>query len=173
MRYDDLVRAVLDSRPEDWHDIYHPVWPQYFTYGRGPREDGEWSEWIGVREHDHGWVLRSDVRIQLAYGMESDPDGDMSFDWPSFSDPRVIGRHVEIKFNGQPVFRDRLISVDGNRYVLPLPASETITDDQGRPIRYAYSATKDQIALARLVARLTGGRDFDSYMQRATILGGG
>jgi hypothetical protein len=44
MRYDDLVRAVLDSRPEDWHDIYHPVWPQYFTYGRGPREDGEWSE---------------------------------------------------------------------------------------------------------------------------------
>ena len=99
MRYDDLVGAVLDSGPEDWHDIYHPVWPQYFTYGRGPREDGEWSEWIGVREHDHGWVLRSDVRIQLAYGMESDPDGDLSFDWPSFSDPRVIGRHVEIKFN--------------------------------------------------------------------------
>jgi hypothetical protein len=118
-------------------------------------------------------VLRSDVRIQLAYGMQSDPDDDMSFDWPSFSDPRVIGRHVEIKFNGQPVFRDRLISVDGNRCVLPLPASETITDDQGRPIRYAYSATKDEIALARLVDRLTGGRDFDSYMQRATILGGG
>jgi hypothetical protein len=117
-------------------------------HGEARRGDGELTEWIGVREHDHGWVLRSDVRIQFAYGMESDPDGDLSFDWPSFPDPRVIGRHVEIKFNGQPVFRDRLISVDGNRCVLPLSASETITDDQGRPIRYAYSATKDEIALA-------------------------
>ena len=34
-----------------------------------------------------------------------------------------------LKAEGYP--DDRLISVDGNRCVLPLPASETITDDQG------------------------------------------
>jgi hypothetical protein len=170
MQYDDLVRTVLNSQPKDWQDIGHPVWPQYLSYGT-VRRDGELSDWISVREHSQGWVLRSNVQIQLAFGLESGDE--LSFDWPPLPDPKVIGRHVEIKFNGQPVFRDMLISVDGRRCVLPLPASETINDEEGMPsIRYAYSATKDEIALARLVDSLTGGDRFDVYMRLATILGG-
>jgi hypothetical protein len=141
MHYDNLVRNVPNSQPEDWRDIGHPVWPQYLSYGT-VRRDGELSDWISVREHSHGWVLRSNVQIQLAYGLKSGDE--LSFDWPALPNSEVIGRHVEIKFNGQPVFRAMLISVDDHRCVLPLPASETINDEQGMPsILYAYSATKD------------------------------
>lgn len=161
MRFDELIQKVVRSTPDDWVELAPPIWPLYLDYGTGPN-----GEWIRVREHSSGWVLREDVQVQLAYGL--DPDRDLYFDW-KFPDPKIVGRKFEIKFNGQPIFRDTLLTVDGGRAILPIPASETVQAENTMAL-VGYSANSQEIALARLIDELVGHREFDRYLKQAGIL---
>lgn len=145
MRYDELMRTILQTQAADWVSI------------EGIYRDG----------HHGRAVLRADVDVALVWGR--DHNQGESWDHESWShgfpDRKVSGFYVEVLFRGQIVHADLLLSVDGHRAALP---SGSVVGDRESGV-VGMRATGEEIALARLVDELHGHSEFDSYLKRANI----
>ncbi len=139
MTLDEILNAVLGSDPDEWEYI---------------------ADWTGDTNPERA-VLRRDLRVSIEWGRTvTDP---VSEQWTMrFADKHARGIYVDVLYEGDVVFRDYAISVDGGRCILPHPR---IQENGG------CTATTRQEALARTVHALSGGRyDFEDYMRRAGIV---
>jgi len=167
MNYDALVDTVLSSSPSEWTRVAGRVAPQFV----GEVSAGD-QRWLEVAEHDSRWVLKQDVQISLAYGMDSsDPEFSLSFPlMDKFSDPKITGIWVEMQLNGVAIRRVQLILVDGARAVLPTPRNVVRGDSPADFELVGYSTTRAEVTLARLVDELNGRTEFDSYLERSGMM---
>ena len=164
MRYRDLLKTVLGSRPDQWHSLAAPTGLQYLGE---VTKGGQYR--LEVLEYVERWVLTDDVRIALAYGLPTH-DGELTFAWPSFPDAAIRGRFADVLFNGQPVHRAYLLSVDGGRAVLPSPANATADTGQVFHEQFAYTTSQADADFARLIDQLIGRHEFDGYLEQTGMI---
>ena len=172
MQLDALMGTVLSSQPADWESIPPPAGRQYI----GTVESGD-QQRLEVREHHSHYVLRSDVSITLAIGMDGfNGDRPLTFAWSAhFSDESVTGVFADVLFHGQVVHRKQLLVVDGARAYLPTPsraAANTGQDDIAGVTSQAFTetVTEDEVSCARLCDRLAGRREFDRYLRDSELV---
>ena len=166
MQLHDLRQLIINSEPEDWHEI-----PAGAFFTNAPNIDTGSFE-----QHDLLLVFRDDVDLTVQWGMRArgfDYTTSIKDLWPDaeFPDPSINVYHVDIFWRGVLVDRENLVSVDGGRAYLPL-GSRRCTNlpalDEPRPTKaeYEYTASPWQTALARI---LESNRELDSYMARAHL----
>lgn len=141
MTWDEVLDLLIESKVADW----------YVMQG-GDVEPAQ-------------AVYRADVSITLAWGAG---DGlEFSEDWVKVfaHEPRAVRERIEVRVQGVPIFRTRVIVVDGGRCYLPMP--KLLSEARQVPYRY--------MALVRLVEgiRPKGERptpadlDFGGYVRAA------
>lgn len=147
MNYGTIMSKVEEAYPDHWVRV--DVTP-------------------GVSEHHSLAVRIEDVGISIAWGAEHN-EGEVWHVQPwseNFPDSNVRGFYADVRWHGQPIHRELLMSVDGGRAYLP--AGSPI-GEEGKGI-VGMTATPKEIAVARLVHDLVhNGDDFDDYMKRANI----
>lgn len=130
---------------------------------------GDWVQVVDFYEEKHStfYVLREDASITLAFGADhKDGEGWDHELWSQiFADKKVYGSYVDVRYNGATIFRDLILSVDGMRAYLP---SGSVVSENGKGV-VGMKATQPEVARARLLDRLAGHQEFDSYMSRANI----
>lgn len=173
------MSVVLGSRARSWVAVTPPVGPQYL--GEVRRPDGGTT--LEVYSHSDRWVLKEDVRIAIAYGLDYKRGEALHFPLlDAFDDDRIYGRYADVLFDGQVVSRAMLLSVDGHRARLPCPSASRVgpigaarEDPAAAPDGSGESpmlevASAAEVRLARLVDSLLGGKDFTSYLSRSGIV---
>lgn len=158
MRYDEVTKLVTSSSPEDWAMISEgPLFLDRFT---NIMSDGR--DWLEADSHNYLVINKADVNLRLAWGLEL--DSGLHFEGWSFPDQSISQFAVDAFWQGALVARWTLLLVDGARSYLPVP--ERVADRSG------WTASADEIALARLLQELVGrpAGQFDSYMARAGIV---
>lgn len=173
MTLDELRDLVAGSVSGGWHAL--GAGPAFFTaFVEGAeRPEGEerlqWRLWPEVH-HDRA-CLRSNLDVGLAWGLPWGGGRGDEFDeaWCHyFADPKAHPHYVDVLWRGQPVIRERYLTVDG--YVIPLPEQnfEEIT-----PRDYAlmpYTMTPWSHAVGRLVHELSEhGKPYEEGIRRAKI----
>jgi hypothetical protein len=179
MRLDEIRQLVMMSLPQDWHRI--AAGPNHrdrsiVTEHRGA--DGETHTEQNVTGHDEFMVLRVDVDISVAWGMDVDID-------PEDRGLRVEGwaKTLELPkpprlFLADTFYRGALVDRDllchAGDVCLPLPDPAGIADKlqpKTDGLRYRYRASRRHIALARLIYDLSypGSCSFDAALEIAGI----
>jgi hypothetical protein len=172
---------IAASTPQDWHRV--EAGPQYrdrFTTSTYYDDDRKRVE-VEVSWHHDLMVLRADIDVSIAWGMDVDIDPkerDLRVEgWAKLLDldepPRLF--FADIFYRGALVDRVVLCSVDYGDGCVPLPDVSGVADElqpetEGR--RYRYTATPWELGVARLIhdtAFLLGGKSFDSYIERAQM----
>lgn len=143
----------------------------YLVVGGGPGS----SRIAGVEYHDSIAVLKADIDIRIAWGY--DPDfGERRrqfFGEHTFPDSAIGVELSDVFFRGALVQRRHLISVDGGRAVLPMPRTRRKADTA--PTSRSHDdfeqvVTRQAVNCARLVDRLSGNTEFDTYLYRSGLL---
>jgi hypothetical protein len=179
MRLDEIRQLVMMSLPQDWHRI---------AAGPNNRDrsivtehygaDGEKHTELNVTGHYEFMVLRVDVDISVAWGMDVDVD-------PEDRGLRVEGWATKLELPKPPrlffadtfyrgALVDRDLLCDAGDVCLPLPDPAGIADElqpKTDGLRYRYRASRRHIALARLIYDLSypGSCSFDAALERAGI----
>lgn len=135
-------------------------------------ESSDADDWVRVEnfyedKHSSFYVLREDVSITLAFGADhNEAEGWDHESWShGFPDRKVYGEYLDVRYNGTTIHRDLILSVDGHRAYLP---SGSIIGDQERGV-VGMAVTQTEVARARLIDRLSGHQEFDTYLSRAGI----
>jgi hypothetical protein len=184
MRLDEIRQLVMMSLPQDWHRIAGG--PSYrdrsiVTERRdadGDRHDGDKHTELNVTGHDEFMVLRVDVDISIAWGMDVDID-------PEDRGLRVEGWANKLELPKPPrlffadtFYRGALVDRDllchAGDVCLPLPDPAGIADElqpKTDGLCYRYRASRRHIALARLIYDLSypGSCSFDAALDTAGI----
>lgn len=153
MTFDELRETILSSQPSDWRRIAKlgPTYRDRFGAWTGPDD----RSGIDHDSHPEVAVYRPDIDLTIAYGMpESQHDRNLAFGWSkSFPDSEIRAISiVDFFWRGSLVDRVNYVYVDGARAVLPLGNGH-----QGLEI------TRYELAVARLLDRLSDRSDFDRY----------
>jgi hypothetical protein len=139
MDFESYIDTIARSAPADWNVLDEP-----------PGQDTS----IGAA---HAFVMayRRDLSITLAYGKAARAEvlGDFARRFPN---PRASMRYLDFFYNSALVFREVLISVDGEQGILPVPNPGPTAP---------YEAPRRKCAVARLCHQLTNPmRDFEDYL---------
>lgn len=167
MNLADYKNALLDSLDSSqWTNI------SCWGAGAGPSYRDSISVWtkgggefdnIEVKSHSNILSLKSNLGIQVAYGMENNED--FKEVWAnSFSNPSASSCFIDFFFNNQLIFRDIGVSVDGGRCMLPLPR---LKYDNNYLITAVY-VEKEKCDFFRLLNTHIP-RDYDHYIKRANF----
>lgn len=124
MTYEKFINTVLLNKDEEkW--IMHSCW----GYGNGPSYLNRFTVWstanndsVGLDVDSHGnlAVLKEDLSISVAWGLEH--NADFKEEWANdFPDRRASSYFVDFFYNGNLIYRDIYVSVDGGRANIPLP----------------------------------------------------
>jgi hypothetical protein len=179
MRLDEIRQLVMMSLPQDWHRIAGgPSKRGRFIVTERRGADGDTHTELNVTGHDEFMVLRVDVDISVAWGMEIDID-------PEDRDLRVEGWAKKLELPKPPrlffadtFYRGALVDRDllchAGNVCLPLPDPADIADElqpKTDGLRYRYRASRRHIALARLIYDLSypGACSFDTALEIAGI----
>jgi hypothetical protein len=133
---DSLLEQVEMSSSDDWHKLdYHTP---YLPYCGGQNV---------LDTHYHLAVFRPDVDISLAFG--ATVNSDFHEPWvESFPDPHATSVAVVLRYRGTPVYEWTFVTVDGGRYLVPMPQPPNAEG------KYQISAGK--LSFARLMFDLYG-----------------
>ncbi len=132
-----------------------------------PSDGWERVDHVEELAHDLA-VLRADVAISVAWGRQHMNGESWSHEpWSHvFPDRDIRGFYVDVRWHGQPVHGDLVLSVDGGRAYLPSGAP-IVEEDKGI---VGMRVTRREVALARLVDELSQGHsEFDSYLAKANV----
>jgi hypothetical protein len=154
MTLDEIVQTFLGSEADDWGE--HIGFP---TFLYGPPD----AEQLG---HDSRKVYQPDIAIGLAWGSE---DNDKYvWEWvKQFADASARSVWIDLLYNGQVVYREISVNVDGGRATLPSPLATM--DDKTREVTGWY-CKRDEYEFVRAFARVTRDlREFDTYFERSGI----
>lgn len=156
MTFDELRELILNSQPGDWHRItaLGPTYRDRFGSWTGPNDR------VGIDHDSHieVAVYRPDIDLTITYGMpESQHDRSLTFGWSeNFPDSEILEISiVDFFWRGSLVDRVNYVHVDGARAILPLGGGH-----QGLKI------TRYDLAVARLLDRLSDHSDFDRYFDQ-------
>jgi hypothetical protein len=162
VKYDEITRMVTASSPDDWTVLGDgPIYLDRFTQVHsGDRH------WMEADSHYYLAVYQADVNLRLAWGITLDDK--LSFEgwtWPDRSITRLL---VDALWQGALVARWAVLSVDGGRCYLPNPRR----DSSSSAPTVAWTAEASEIALARLLQRLTrpSDTDFARYLEQAGVV---
>lgn len=162
MRYDELMNAVAETRPDHWVVLNPPSVEKIKTSG---------VEDLEVWLDGHGAVayLRGDLDVSVAWGAEQ-KDGPWEgawAEWSTYPDETVYGIYAEVRWRGRPVHRQTLAMVDGARHYLPAP-NAIIAEDNRTIERWVVEAP--DLPLARLIDGLAHqGSDLDELLRQTGL----
>ena len=163
MRLADLLEMICQSDPTHWNSI-DPPYAKYVTHLEVVRESIQ-AESFG---HYALWVYVDDIQISVALSEELDRHGaEYQAEWNTFPDKRINEHFLDVIYNGQIVYREVVLGVDGGRALLPSPKLETIDTGQMWHEPFTNTVTELQFELAQFLARVQGNREFDGYFKQA------
>jgi len=166
MRLREILDAVLESAPEDWHKI--PCWgassgPSYRDHHKFYEVYAGQENVLVTRSHPEIAVFLPDVSITMAWGLDCNPE--FKEDWANkFPDPNASSHFVDLFYSNALVFREVYVNVDGARCGLPLPSLKFDADRKvvGREV------PRDKYRFFSLLESISGSRhEFDQYLERA------
>jgi hypothetical protein len=164
MTIDELRERVAGSRRDDWQGLEGPVLLHTFFMVSGGGE----PEHISHDAHHSRAVLRDDLDVGLAWGLTWEED--FTEPWTElFANKKAKGHFADLLWRGQPVIRERYVTVDGGRYKIPLPAQtyEEVLPEQH--VLMPYTVTPWQHAVIGLVHSLSEGWDYAEGLRRARV----
>lgn len=138
MDFESYIDIVSRSAPADWNVIEGPIMH-------------------AVHDSKHTFVMafRRDLSITMAYGMVSTAPARSDFT-ERFPNPAASMRYLDFFYNSALVFREVVVSVDGEQGILPVPNPGPTAP---------YEVPRRKCAVARLIHQLTNPmRDFDDYL---------
>jgi hypothetical protein len=161
MRINQLLKRIVETQPSDWRRLG----PWGSGVGSIPEcrivcnECGADAVLLPARSHDEHAVLKNDIAVALAWGMED--KAEFQENWATaFPDARASSAFVDVFYYGSRVYRDSYVIVDCGRAFLPMPYSPA-----DLRIAPAYSA------LIGLIAALTPGLcEYARYFQRGGMI---
>jgi hypothetical protein len=140
MDFERYIETIARSAPADWNVEDGPLFLP-------PGPDGA--------KHTFTMACRRDLSITMAYGMPSRAEVRADFA-ERFPDPRASMRYLDFFYNSALVFREVLMSVDGEQGILPVPNPGPTAP---------FEAPRRKCAVARLIHQLTNPmRDFEDYL---------
>ena len=150
--------AVLDEGP-------------LYLYELGEVLSGD-RHWVEVNTHHSMAVLRADVNLRLAWGLQRDDD--QHFEGWSWPNPKISRSLADVFWQGSLVARWTYLVVDGGACYLPDPEREYLqtgdspNDYEGGP----RTAKASEVALARLLNRFAQRpyEEFDRYFEQSGIV---
>ena len=138
MDFESYIDLISRSAPADWNVIEGPL-----------------AHAVPDATHAFLMAYRRDLSITMAYGMESPVPVRADFA-ERFPNPAASMRYLDFFYNSALVFREVLISVDGEQGILPVPNPGPTAP---------YEAPRRKCAVTRLIHQLTNPmRDFDDYL---------
>ncbi len=154
MDFPTYIDTVARSAPADWNVEQGPL---YFQPAPDPSAASLDSS---VSSHQFVMAYRRNLCITMAFGMPCRANVWTDFT-RVFPNPQASLRYLDFFYNSALVFREILISVDGEQGILPVP-------NPGPTSPYEVPRRKSQVA--RLVHQLTNPmRDFDDYFTYANL----
>ncbi|MDO3312654.1 hypothetical protein [Mycobacteroides abscessus] len=147
MNYFSILTKVEASSPDDWTKVENVT-----------TEDG----------HRQLYVFHEDAAISLAWGkdyLDGEPWTEAWSESGGFPDKKIHGHWLDIRYNGVPIQRDLVLSVDGGRCVLP---SGSPISEAGKGV-IGMKVSEPEMQRARLLDGLLEHSQFDRYSASANI----
>ena len=165
MTLDEIRTIVADTTAADWHVLSGdaPTYLNRFGEVRGADE-----HWLQHSEHEARAVLRRDLDVGLAWGMEdpSSPGESLEPDWTSTTLARRATASVdEVLYRGQPVDRLVYAVIDNAHGLVPWPRAAAIQPKTLEVSRWQ----RDLVVLLRDLGVAVGAGSVEDYMRRYGI----
>lgn len=159
MNLNDYKKAILASSIGDWTSI--GCWGT----GAGPsfRDAIHESSIAGVssahvESHSNILSLKADLNIQIAHGLTCQENYVASWT-ENFTDQDASSYFVDFFYANQLIYRDKYISVDGGRCLLPSPS--------GGAVKGSLEVAKDKYEFYQI---FNDFHDYDDYMREAGFI---
>ena len=152
-----LMSIVVSSELKDWNHI------SCWGYGGAPSSR---EHLVSHEDDDHPYgrahsrlsVFIPDISISIACGLTWMED--FKEEWANgFPDRSACGCCADVFYNGNLVFREAFVIVDGGRTKLPMP-----------PARDQLDVPKDQARFIQMLDRFEGISSFDHNFHRAACV---
>jgi hypothetical protein len=173
MTLDEIRSIVADTTAAHWHVLSGdaPTYLNRFGEIRGADE-----HWLQHSEHDARAVLRRDLDVGLAWGMEDRSSGGESLepDWTSTTlARRATASVVDVLYRGQPVDREVYAVIDNGHGLVPWPrarfAGDAALADVKPEALEVSSWQRDLVMLLRDLGVAVGAGSVEDYMRRCGI----
>lgn len=157
MTLDELIQTFIESPQSDWSE---KLGTPTFLFAPADAPD------LG---HYNRMVYRPDVAVGLAWGSEMNDN--YVWEWvQKFPDPKAHSILIDLLYNGQVVYRELGVVVDGGRATLPSPLPITKEDEVVPSEILGWFCKPHEYAFVRAFAEKTDDlRNFDSYFERSGI----
>lgn len=168
MNLHDYKLILLNNlNPEDWTYI------SCAGSGSGPSYRNEFAVWtngaggfinLEVKSHYTLLSLKSDLSIQIAFGLDDNPD--FKEVWANANpNPKASSCFVDFFYNNQLIYREVAVIVDGGRCYLPLPQLEYDSN-------YQITSIKVEREKYEIFSLLNGSARslYDRYIQSSDFL---
>jgi hypothetical protein len=173
MTLDEIRSIVADTRAADWRVLSSDA-PTYLS--RFGEVCGADEHWLQHWEHEARAVLRCDLDVGLAWGMQdrSGPGTPSEPDWTSNTlARRATASVVEVLYRGQPVDREVYAVIDDARGVVPWPRDRLTRGPDVAAVRpNALEVSRwqrDLVVLLRDLGVAVGAGSVEEYMRRCGI----
>jgi hypothetical protein len=164
MRLQTVLDKIIASKPCEWHRVRQPnADPDPFRLRVAALQGGDDNGpgLFAADKHTDYAVLTSDVAITLTWGMTA--AGRYHEPWASrCPDPAAWTGYFDVAYHGILLHRDVFVSIDGDRYYLPLPRN---LDDLRVPADYAQVT-----ALLSALSLDADGSDLRVYLGRTGLV---
>lgn len=172
MTLDEIRSIVADTTAADWHVLSGDA-PTYLN--RFAEIHGADEHWLQHSEHDARAVLRRDLDVGLAWGMEDRSGGEsLEPDWTSTTlARRATASVVEVLYRGQPVDREVYAVIDSGHGLVPWPRARfaqgaALADAKPEALEVS-SWQRDLVVLLRDLGVAVGAGSVEDYMRRCGI----
>ena len=165
MRLQEIIDKIVFSQPAEWRRIRRrgDFWPDPLCTHETALAGGAFDspDVDAPAEHTDYALLTSDVAIAMRWGAVA--GGDYHEPWATrCPDPSAWTGLFDILYQGNLVHRDVYVSVDGDRYFLPLPRD---LHDMRVPGDYAQVT-----ALLSTLSRHTCASEGLTYLRRTGLV---
>lgn len=131
MNLADYQKIIINSTKDDWTHITWKDGPATSLYDFTVSLTHE--KITKVKWHEELISLRNDLSVAVAWGLvHQDKYYENWLENVHFSDTHVSSHYIDFFYNGQIVFRDLYLLVDGIRGLIPLPDAGTLGVPEGK-----------------------------------------
>lgn len=172
MTLDEIRSIVADTTATHWHVLSGDA-PTYLNrFGEVRAADAHWLH----SEHKGRAVLRRDLDVGLAWGMEDRSSADKAVDpdWTSTTlARRATASVVEVLYRGQPVDRELYAVIDNAHGLVPWPRARVaeggaVADVECDALEVSRWQ-RDLVVLLRDLGVAVGAGSVEDYMRRCGI----
>jgi hypothetical protein len=173
MTLDEIRSIVADTTAADWRVLSGDALTYLNRFGEVRGAD---EHWLQHSEHQARAVLRCDLDVGLAWGMQnrSSPEEPSGPDWTSNTlAHRATASVVEVLYRGQPVDREVYAVIDNAHGLVPWPRARFARGADVAAVRpNALEVSRWQRDLVVLLCDLgvaAGTVSVEEYMRRCGI----